>query len=84
MHEILLSSRAQRDLRGLPPDVFERIIPAIRGLARAPRPKGCRKIVGSHSDWRLRVGDYRVVYEIDDAERTVRIMYVRHRRDAYR
>ncbi len=65
-------------------EVRERVVAAIQGLSRTPRPVGCRKIVGSRSDWRLRVGDYRVVYEVDDAAREVRIMYVRHRRDAYR
>jgi mRNA interferase RelE/StbE len=60
------------------------VIRAIRALATNPRPRGCRKIVGSVADWRVRVGEYRIVYEIDDARRTVRIMYVRHRRDAYR
>jgi mRNA interferase RelE/StbE len=84
VHEVLLSSQAQRDLRRLPPEVFERAVAAIQSLARTPRPAGCRKIVGSRNDWRLRVGDYRVVYEVDDAERVVRVMYVRHRRDAYR
>ena len=84
MHEVLLSSQAQRDLRRLPPEVFERVVAADQVLGRTPRPAGCRKIVGSRSDWRLRVGDYRVVYEVDDTARVVRVMYVRHRREAYR
>jgi mRNA interferase RelE/StbE len=41
-------------------------------------------LVGSESDWRIRVGDYRVIYEIDDDARHVRVMFIRHRRDAYR
>ncbi len=84
MHEVLLSNQAQRDLRRLPAKTLERVLPAIRALGSTPRPAGCRKIVGSHSDWRLRVGDYRVVYEIHDTARVVRVMYIRHRRDAYR
>jgi mRNA interferase RelE/StbE len=84
VHEVLLSSQAQRDLRRLPPEVLERVVAAVRALGRTPRPPGCRKIVGSRSDWRVRVGDYRVVYEVDDRAREVRVMYVRHRRDAYR
>jgi mRNA interferase RelE/StbE len=63
---------------------FERIIPEIRALAANPRPEGCRKITGSKSDWRIRVGDYRVVYEIDERAKAVRIMRMRHRSEAYR
>ena len=84
MHEVLLESRAQRDLRRLPTDVFDRVIRAIKSLAGNPRPVGSRKIVGSEHDWRVRVGDYRIIYEVDDAARVVRVMYIRHRRDAYR
>jgi len=84
VHEVLLESRAQRDLRRLPTDVFDRVIRAIKSLAGNPRPVGSRKIVGSEHDWRVRVGDYRIIYEVDDAARVVRVMYIRHRRDAYR
>lgn len=84
MYEVLLESAAERDLRHLPSDMFRSVVRRIAGLARAPRPPGCRKIVGSVRDWRIRVGDYRVVYEIDDRARVVRVMRVRHRRDVYR
>jgi mRNA interferase RelE/StbE len=84
VHEVHLEKRAQRDLRHLPTAVSNRAIESIKALAQNPRPPGCRKIVGSKSDWRVRVGDYRIVYEIDDVTKAVRIMYVRHRRDAYR
>ena len=47
-------------------------------------PPGCRKLAGSKNDWRIRVGDYRVVYEIADEIRVVRINRVRHRREVYR
>jgi mRNA interferase RelE/StbE len=63
---------------------FRRIIAAIRRLGVDPRPARCRKIVGSENDWRIRVGEYRVIYEIDDPATAVRVMRVRHRRDAYR
>ncbi len=84
MYEVLLESRAQRNLRRLSAEVFKRIMRAIRALGQTPRPAGCRKIVDSETDWRIRVGDYRIIYEIDDVARVVRVMYVRHRRDAYR
>ena len=57
---------------------------AIRGLAANPRPPRCRKLTGSQNDWRIRVGDYRVVYEIADDIRVVRVNRVRHRREVYR
>ena len=84
MYEIHLERTAQRDLKKLTPDVFRRIDSYIRPLAENPRPVGCRKIVDSGNAWRIRIGDYRVVYEVDDREKVVRIMYIRHRREVYR
>ena len=84
MYEILLERRAERDLRRFPADVFQRVIAAIEALADDPRPDSCRKLKGSDNDWRNRIGDYRVLYEIDGENQIVRVMRVRHRRDAYR
>ena len=84
MYEVLVERRAERDLKRLSADVFGRIVEAIRALADNPRPVGCKKLAGSDKDWRVRVGDYRVLYEIEDQVRVVRVMRVRHRRDAYR
>lgn len=61
-----------------------RVIVAIRGLAVNPRPPACRKLTGARNDWRIRVGDYRVIYEIADEIRIVRINRVRHRREVDR
>jgi len=84
VYEVLLTGRAERDLRGLPDTVYDRVARVLKKLCSNPRPQGCRKLVGSTSDWRIRVGDYRVIYEIVDKTRTVRIMFIRHRREAYR
>ena len=84
MYEVLLERRAERDLKNLPPDVFRRVVEALRPLVDDPRPGGCRELSGSTSDYRLRVGSYRILYEIDDDRREVRVMRVRHRREAYR
>lgn len=84
MYEVLIERRVERELRRLPRAVFRRIVRAMAGLAENPRPSGCRKLAGTENDWRIRVGDYRVVYEIVDAEKAVRVMYVRHRRDVYK
>jgi len=84
VYEVYLEHAAERDLKRLAPDIFQRIIKVISELATNPRPLGCRKIRGSTHDWRIRVGDYRIIYEIDGREKTVRIMRVRYRREAYR
>jgi len=75
--------RAQKELAGLPPRDYERACDAIRALADEPRPHGCSKLIGREG-WRIRTGDYRVVYEIDDEEQSVTIVHVGHRRDVYR
>ena len=84
MYEVYLERAAERDLRRFSAEDFIRAIPHIKALAENPRPQGCRKITGSKSDWRIRIGDYRVIYEIDEKGKAVKVMRVRHRREAYR
>jgi mRNA interferase RelE/StbE len=84
MYRVLLERAAERDLVRLSSEIHDRVIAAIQGLARNPRRSGCRKLAGSKNDWRIRVGDYRVIYEIADEIRVVRINRVRHRREVYR
>ena len=84
MYDILLTRQAERDLKRLSADTFRRILPHIQHLAKTPRPTGCRKLAGATRDYRLRVGEYRILYEVDDTSQIVRVMRVRRRRDAYR
>ncbi len=84
MYEILIEKAAERDLKKLSATDFERIIPHLKGLAEEARQAGARKISGSEHDWRIRVGTYRVIYEIDEKGKTVKILRVRHRREVYR
>ncbi len=84
MYRILIERSAEKDLAGIPRQAHDRIIAVIQALRTNPRPVGCRKLVGSKNDWRLRVGDYRVIYEIADEIRIIRINRVRHRRHVYR
>ena len=84
MYEVSLERRAERDLKKLPGEIFYRIIPYIKALSENLKPSGCRKITGSKNDWRIRIGDYRVIYEIDERAKAVKVMRVRHRKDAYR
>jgi mRNA interferase RelE/StbE len=72
-----------RDLRRLPRPVLDRINGAILALAETPRPRGCVKLAGSDDQWRIRVGDYRIVYRIDDAQLQITVELVGHRREAY-
>lgn len=84
MYRVLLERSAERDLGRLSSQVHERVIASIKNLAATPRPSGCRKLEGSKNDWRIRVGDYRIIYEIEDQARVVRVNRVRHRREVYR
>jgi mRNA interferase RelE/StbE len=84
VYEVFLERRAERDIKRLPEDVFHRIIPHLKALSENPKPSGCRKITGSRNDWRIRIGDYRVIYEIDEQQKAVKVMRIRHRKAAYR
>ncbi len=75
--------RAQKELAKLPAEAYERAKEAIESLEKEPRPTGCQKLAGREG-WRIRAGDYRVVYEIDDEQRMVTVLHVGHRRDIYR
>jgi mRNA interferase RelE/StbE len=84
VYEVYLERSAENDLKRLPASAFDRIVHQIKTLAENPRPSGCRKITGSKNDWRIRIGDYRVLYEVNDRGKAVRVMRVRHRCEAYR
>jgi mRNA interferase RelE/StbE len=84
VYQVQIERAAERDLRALPEALFQRIISHLRSLADNPRPHGCHKLAGSKSDWRTRIGDYRVLYEIDDRQKVVKVFRIRHRREVYR
>ncbi|MFH1730261.1 MAG: type II toxin-antitoxin system RelE/ParE family toxin [Planctomycetota bacterium] len=84
MYEVYLERTSERDLKKLSPQYFRQVIECIKALSAHPRPSGCRKITGSKNDWRIRIGSYRVIYEVDDKAKAVRVMRVKHRREAYR
>ena len=83
-YEIILRPAAQRDLRKIKEPSRTRIITALKGLKEQARPKGVRKLAGQANEWRMRVGDYRILYEIIDSEQIVHIFRIAHRREAYR
>jgi mRNA interferase RelE/StbE len=83
MYHIELRRLAQRGLDKLPKKDFNAVIEAVKSLADTPRPKGVEKIK-SAGLWRIRQGDYRIVYSIDDSQKTVIILRIGHRREIYR
>lgn len=83
MYKIDVRPRAQRSLDKLPESDFQAVIEAIRNLAEAPRPRGIEK-VKTTGLWRIRQGDYRIIYTIDDKARFVTVVRVGHRREIYR
>jgi mRNA interferase RelE/StbE len=84
MYTLLIKRSAERDLRRLPRAFFERVNERILSLRDDPRPHGVRKLAGALEGWRIRAGDYRILYQIDDDAQTVTLVRVKHRREAYR
>lgn len=82
-YEVVLARSARKELEALHPPIVVRVVASIEVLATSPRPPGARKLRGSGNLWRIRVGDYRIVYGVDDRRRVVDIVRVRHRREAY-
>jgi len=83
-YTITFARSARRELERLDATVIARVLPKIEALADEPRPSGCKKLRGPADRWRIRIGAYRVIYEIDDTAEIVDIIAVRHRREAYR
>jgi mRNA interferase RelE/StbE len=81
-YEVFILRRAQKELAHLPKQYYPRIRDFIAALAFNPRPSGCKKLTGREG-WRIRSGDYRVIYEIDDGLKRVTILNVGDRKDIY-
>lgn len=83
MYKINILRRAQKELSKIKVDDCDRIKTAINDLAINPRPFGCKQLSG-RDGWRIRVGDYRIIYEINDKEVVVLVVHIGNRRDVYR
>ena len=83
-YSVVLKKSVEKDLRKLDRSQIPKIVSAIEELAEAPHPAGSRMLVGSSRTFRVRVGDYRVLYLIDEGAKIVEVQAVRHRKDAYR
>ncbi len=77
------TAAAARQVRKLDRPVRFRVLTAIEGLAEEPRPAGAMKLVGEQTAWRIRVGDYRVIYDIYDEALVVTVVRAGHRREVY-
>jgi mRNA interferase RelE/StbE len=82
--QIEWKASASKEVKRLDRSVVPRVVEAIGRLAENPFPQGCRKLKGSGDTYRIRVGDYRVVYEVVESRLIIEIVRVRHRKDAYR
>jgi len=83
-YRVAIPRRISKRIERFAPEDFERVTGTILALGTDPNPPGRKKMQGRRNEWRVRVGDYRVVYEVDDDARTVTITAVGHRRDVYR
>lgn len=75
---------AEKELRRLPKGMIGRVVSAVTSLAKHPYPSGIRKLVGSHSSYRLRVGEYRVIYTVEEDRLIIEVVRIGHRREVYR
>lgn len=83
MYIIRIPSSVEKEIRKLPPSIYCKIDDKIEQLKNEPRPIGCKQLK-QYPGYRIRVGDYRIVYEVNDKEKTITIFSVGHRRDIYR
>ncbi len=81
-YNILILRGAQKELAKLPLDDYHHVCQEIEKLTLIPRPHGCKKLI-ARPGWRIRIGDYRVIYEVNDKNKSVLILHVGHRRDIY-
>jgi mRNA interferase RelE/StbE len=83
MYKVAITRSAEKDLKKLDRQVKNRIVNEILALAVNPRPPGCRKVISEQRLWRIRTGDWRIGYEIDDLAKEVTIMRIAHRSEFY-
>lgn len=83
MYSVLLEKRAEKDLDALERSLRKKIVERLLLLRGNPRPAGSKKLAGLAVAWRLRIGDFRILYEINDKSREVRVYRVKHRSKVY-
>ena len=83
-YRVLLESGAERDLQAIAESLRDSIIQRILSLRDNPHPPGCKKLSGTAHNWRIRSGDYRILYAIEKRRKEVLVFRIKHRREAYR
>ncbi len=83
MYKLFIIEKAVKELLQLLDSDYQRMKKKILSLQKEPRPRGCKKLKG-RKGWRIRCGQYRIIYEIDDLEKKLTIFHIGHRRDVYR
>lgn len=83
LYSVVLTQTAEKELQKLPVRMIEKIVVVLQSLEENPRPSGCKKLKGYKNLWRARVGDYRIIYSIDDIILLIDIREVGHRKNIY-
>lgn len=83
-YQIEWKRSARKELKKLPADTIQKIVDTVELLATNPYPNGCRKLAGAEQAWRIRIGNYRVIYNVLTSILVIEIVRVAHRKDAYR
>lgn len=84
MYQIKLARSAEKELAHISEPYFSALLKKIDALAKQPFPTGVKKIKGMQAGWRVRVGDYRIIYEVDETIKTVDISAIGHRKEIYK
>lgn len=84
LYEVVLSKTAEKNLAKLPNAIIAKIVYSLQQLEKEPRPTGCKKLKGFSNLWRIRVGDYRIIYSIQDIVLLVDIREIGHRKEIYK
>lgn len=85
-YRIEIETRARKELLELPKEITHRLASVLDDLERNPRPPGAKKLAGASAEggYRIRKGDYRILYTINDSNRLIRVYRIGHRREVYR
>lgn len=84
MYEIIIKRQVEKDLKKIDRQFIEKIINKIEKLKDEPHPRNSLKLADTDNTYRLRVGDYRIIYQVDDDINCLTVFYIRHRKDAYK
>lgn len=83
-YQISIAPAAERQLKKLPEQVVAQIVPLLKSLAEDPRPVGVKKLKGGDGIWRVRTGDYRILYTVEDRKLTILVLSIDHRKQVYK